>query len=1272
MSSDSQAPAPFLTLAQLRDEHTLLTARFRSQPGEPAVINAAESFIARCGATGTVLDSSAERAAAQTMLDYWATVLFRHTSKFVETTIDEFRPSGDRVLDERDCPYPGIEPFDAGRRTLFHGRQSLVAELVALLQQQDCVCLVGEAGVGKTSLVQAGLLPALADQTQETTRTLADGAIARGRRRFLPTVVPGSDPLGSLATAIFGPEAPAGLRGQASEASFFSNALDAAAPNGAVLVVDGLEELFMLCPQEELRAQFAAAIAQIASSGRNHLLVLTTRSSWVSSLATLDGLKAILERYQKQVPPLTGPAVADAVASPAARVGLTFDEGLAETIARDFLNEPLALLQLTMTALWARREGTRVRWQAYAEMGRGRALVNNQASALGLVAGSGSEPLLRTIMLAFVERRTTPGQIRTVRVDRERLLQIVDSSEASAAIDRLLEGRLLRSSVSTTGVVRYEWLHSALKDAVPLIGAWIHNQELEAAKAAEARERARADMEAGLKRKARRRAWAFAAAAVLAFMLTLVTLRQLSQREVLLLASASDRVATANPELALALGFHALERSPESPAAAGAVYKVYFEYPTRRVYPATAASNSGPIEVTAIAVTQDGRYALAGDAAGTLSVMDLESDERATLASLDPADGAISAVAVTPGGDLVMAGTAGGVIGLFDRATGAPRGRWTHHEKGKRIHSLAFSSDGRTAASASADDTVWITRRTGADFPAWHELEAGGNGHRTSVRALAFGPGTPLLFSGEEHDGRVIAWDVGSSAFVGSADLMRLGDAADTQAELRSLAVAPGSCTLLAGGTDGSLTLVDVRGAMPAAIQYVPACDRAPTVLSRASSPSGGSVTGLAFAPDGRSVVSKTQAGAATLWRAGTRGLELVKTFEAHLSPVRSVAFPNNEFFISGHDDGSVRAWSLDAALDDGHFDMATSAEGAASGKPPVASVGLSADGRSAFAASQHLNKVTVARVDLGAATVSELFTSDYTGTVPPLVDRSASRVLSGANAGLEIHSLAAAGAAPDRYRANAVAATLDGPTAAWISDGDWSLFVADPGGSGPRRVATLDPPQDDSKMLFAMAGSADGRRVAVGTQAGRVRVFDVRGGGEERAAEFVQRGAVTALAFHPDGRRLASASADGMITLWNLAGRGQELGKLRGHTSQVNALAFSPDGVLLLSAATGAQGLLLWHVDSRLIVHVFPDQTNILSAAISSDGGRAVTGSSDGVVTIWRLPRLDRRDLLNAVREKRSVRPLSPDERAEFGLTAWFESLHNALDVLHLERWLP
>ena len=99
------------------------------------------------------------------------------------------------------CPYKGLARFEAADADYFCGRERLVAALIARLAVERFVAVIGASGSGKSSLLGAGLLPAL-----------ARGALP-GSERW-PTVVlrPGRDPRTSTAAAL------AGLLGQPLEA----------------------------------------------------------------------------------------------------------------------------------------------------------------------------------------------------------------------------------------------------------------------------------------------------------------------------------------------------------------------------------------------------------------------------------------------------------------------------------------------------------------------------------------------------------------------------------------------------------------------------------------------------------------------------------------------------------------------------------------------------------------------------------------------------------------------------------------------------------------------------------------------------------------------------------------------------------------------------------------------------------------------------------------------------------------------------------------------
>lgn len=93
------------------------------------------------------------------------------------------------------CPYQGLTPFETTDAKWFFGRERLVAELVTYLSSQltppSMLAVVGSSGSGKSSLLRAGLLPAL-----------ADGLLPVARDWPKVVVTPGARPLVALSTAV--------------------------------------------------------------------------------------------------------------------------------------------------------------------------------------------------------------------------------------------------------------------------------------------------------------------------------------------------------------------------------------------------------------------------------------------------------------------------------------------------------------------------------------------------------------------------------------------------------------------------------------------------------------------------------------------------------------------------------------------------------------------------------------------------------------------------------------------------------------------------------------------------------------------------------------------------------------------------------------------------------------------------------------------------------------------------------------------------------------
>ncbi|MFI6504280.1 helix-turn-helix domain-containing protein [Nonomuraea typhae] len=205
-----------------------------------------------------------------------------------------------------ECPYPGLDAFGPGSAQWYFGRDEATAELTMRLASRidggGPLIVVAPSGAGKSSLLGAGLVPAL-----------ARGALPRAGSSEWPVILftPTARPMERL-TGILG-----GLR----------------APK-AVLVADQFEETFTLCPSEDEREQFVRTLGDVAASGRA-LVVLGVRADHYGHLLAYPELVAALRGGQLALPPMNETQLRAAIVQPAAAVGLRLEPGLVELLLRD-------------------------------------------------------------------------------------------------------------------------------------------------------------------------------------------------------------------------------------------------------------------------------------------------------------------------------------------------------------------------------------------------------------------------------------------------------------------------------------------------------------------------------------------------------------------------------------------------------------------------------------------------------------------------------------------------------------------------------------------------------------------------------------------------------------------------------------------------------------------------------------------------------------------------------------------------------------------------
>ncbi len=181
-----------------------------------------------------------------------------------------------------------------------------------------------------------------------------------------------------------------------------------------------------------------------------------------------------------------------------------------------------------------------------------------------------------------------------------------------------------------------------------------------------------------------------------------------------------------------------------------------------------------------------------------------------------------------------------------------------------------------------------------------------------------------------------------------------------------------------------------------------------------------------------------------------------------------------------------------------------------------------------------------------------------------------------------------------------AVSSSNDGTIRLWDVDSGKEIRRFE-GHKGPISVVTFSP---------------DGRRLMSGGDDHTVRLWDVASGKEIRHFEG-HEDLVLCVAISRDGRRGLSGTNNGFLSLWDLES-GREIHRLEGHWNIVRSVAFSPDGRRALSGSYGE--MILWDLETGRELSRYSLRQTFNGVAITPDGSRAVSATTDGIVRLWSL----------------------------------------------------
>ena len=1128
-------------------------------------------------------------------------------------------------------PYKGLRAFEEFDAADFFGRDALVNRLMERIQDDmgRFLAVIGPSGSGKSSVIHAGLVPAV-----------RDGAIPGSEHWFVTSMVPGTHPLEELEAALLrvAVNPPASLLTQIKEDERgLARAVKRVLPGSEselLLVIDQFEEVFTLLDDEATRAHFLQSLLAISQDSHSRMrIILTMRADFYDRPLLYPHFGELVRQSTEVVLPLNPDELAQAIDGPAERVGLRLEDGLTAAIIRDIGEQPgaLPLLQHALSELYERREGRVLTMAAYEASGRVAGALARRADELYESLDKAGERLARHLFLRLV----TPGD--GAEDTRRRVLQSElymggdEDEKLSAIIDLFGKYRLLTFDRDpATRAPTVEVAHEALIRRWPRLKEWIEanrddlriyqrvahatrewlnaeqdpsflasgarlsqfehwstetelmvNQQerdyLEASIAERARqeaeEAARQAHQAMLEQRSRNRLRALVVVMAVATLVALaLTAFAFNQSDV-----AQKSAATAT----VAQGQAVVEADNAATAAAVAAMNEEEARSLALVSSAELALRNDDTELAVILALQANQSVMASaDSERTLAAAAFTPGSRHLYAG--HADW-VEAVAFSPDGTTLLSGARDNRVILWEIETGEVIHSFRDHTD--LVWDVAFSPDGSQIVSASQDRTLILRDRASGEII--HRLE----GHAGLVSSVAFSPDGNTLLSGS-FDDTLILWDAETGQMI-----RQFGADGDGHSDdVYDVAFSASGFTALSGSADNTLIVWNVQTGQP---------------LFRLGGNDSGhtsTVYSVAFTPDESGALSASDDHTLILWSFET--LAPLRRFIGHSARVTNAVFsPDGEAILSTAEDNTINIW-----------DVATASviQRYAGQSGPMFALDISADGRH-FVTGGWDSNIRLWDIDNGAET------QRFTGHTAPVYwveyGPDGSQALSGSEDGTLILWDVASGDLIRQLeghtaRVNSVAFSADGQTALSGAD-DLTMILWDlETGEIVRRFGAENDGHTNAVMVVKF--SPDGQTGLSGSKDNSLILWDLATG--EQLQRFIgHRWWVSDVEFLPDGRRILSSSFDFIMILWDLE-TGERLRDFEGHKDWVRSVAITADGSQALSASADST-LILWDIDSgRQLRQYEGHDTQVQSVALSPDGGLAVSGSSDTTLIVWNI----------------------------------------------------
>jgi WD40 repeat protein/serine/threonine protein kinase len=1166
-----------------------------------------------------------------------------------------------------DNPYKGLAAFEEVDSANFFGREKLTDHLITCLREQEnrarFLALVGPSGSGKSSVIQAGLIP-----------RMRSGTLPGSANWFMVEMVPGSHPLEELEAALLriAVNPPNSLLQQLREDERglvrATKRVLMDQKSELFLFIDQFEEVFTQAKDPAEVEHFLSSLVMAVTDPDCRLWVmLTLRADFYDQPLLHPKFGDLLRQHTEVVLPLSPEELENAIAGPAERVGVVLEQGLVPQIISDISQQPgaLPLLQYALTELFERRSGRVLTLEAYHSIGGALGALANRAGEVYANLDAEHQEQVRQLFLRLItlgeagvsdtRRRILQSEALAMASDPVVMRKIIEDFDRSRLLtfdhDPVTREPTIEIAhealIREWGVLR-QWLEDSREDLLLyrrlevaanewtaanhdpsylLSGARLTQfQELQAQsniamrpeevayleaclaaetaqKAAEIERQAREDaLEERSRNRLRLLVMVMAGATVLAIGLAgFAFLQSKAAHDARVVAEESQIRAEESQLIAEASQAEAEARAHETRSLAL----------TANVRNLLNEHNPS----LALALAIEAAHAFEPVSATTQRVLAQSIYGPGARYRFMDHEGAVMDVATN--GVLAASASLDGTVKVWDLTTGEEQESITFEGEDLYPSGVAMSRDGEYLLIGLSDGRVMLWDV--AENALVRQLE----GHSDSVFAVAFDTTERRILS-SGLDRLINIWD------------------AQTGQLLQSLE-SPGAVLTAMFSPDGNRVLTGTADLTIDQGHPVEERDRKVRIwnlrtgeISRELDPGSGFVRAATFSPDGIKVLAGTwnasEGGRLNLWNSLTGRMEQV--FYGHSDIISDLQFSaDGTQILSASWDRSVRLWDVSTGLEvqrfEGHQDRVLNAIFTPDEQYVLAGTGNAGGNRPQLNNVQQTdtslwvwdlkNRMEVRAMTgheswIWAIDISPDARFGVSGSGPLNAnesDRDTSVRLWDMSTGEMVrqfdgHTDTVHGLAFGRDGQAVFSASWDGTVRRWdLVTGDGQVMITHENDEGA-------PVRSYSVTLNAAGNQA------LSTGGDSVYLWDSATGDVILSFEENDSGAnVNYAAFSPDETLIATASADGMVRLWDAAS-GELLQTFAGHSSAVTGVAFSPDGAWVLSSSTDST-LRLWDVATGETIREFVGHNHqVFSPVFSADGRLVLSTSADLSIRLW------------------------------------------------------